>query len=169
MYNIFLFGLIDNDKGEEIVRELSSIKKETTKAVSLFIKSEGGDVATAASIIGAINKLKKDKIKITTIAMGECCSMAAIIFMHGDRRLVYEGCYFMIHKCQYATDLENVDILLKSISDFSNYYDFILAKALENTNLKVDYVKEKFANVTTVNWNLTDGELLEYKVAHEII
>ena len=58
------------------------------------INSFGGSVAEGLSIF---NQLKQHKAKVTTVCQGFACSIASIIFLAGDERVICDNSLVMIH------------------------------------------------------------------------
>ena len=58
------------------------------------INSYGGEVAEGLSIY---NQLKNSKAKVKTICNGFACSIASIIFLAGDERVMCENSLMMLH------------------------------------------------------------------------
>jgi ATP-dependent Clp protease protease subunit len=64
------------------------------KPIYLEINSPGGSVADGMSIINAIEHIKSS---VYTIISGQACSMAALISIAGDKRMIYTNSYWMQH------------------------------------------------------------------------
>jgi ATP-dependent Clp protease protease subunit len=64
------------------------------KTIYLEINSPGGSIADGMSIINTIENIKSP---VHTIISGQVCSMAALISICGDKRLIYANSYFMQH------------------------------------------------------------------------
>ncbi len=62
--------------------------------INVNINSYGGEVAEGLAIY---NALKKHKAKIVTKCEGFACSIASVIFMAGDERIMNEASLLMIH------------------------------------------------------------------------
>ena len=62
--------------------------------ISVYINSYGGEVAEGLAIY---NALKRHKAKIKTYCDGFACSIASVIFMAGDERIMNSASLLMIH------------------------------------------------------------------------
>ena len=62
--------------------------------INVYIKSYGGEVAEGIAIY---NALRRNKAKVRTICDGFACSIASVIFMAGDERVMNEASMLMIH------------------------------------------------------------------------
>lgn len=62
--------------------------------ITVHINSYGGEVAEGIAIF---NALKAHKAHVTTVCDGMACSIASVIFMAGDQRVMNEASLLMIH------------------------------------------------------------------------
>ena len=85
------------DVNDENVLELITIihTMEHMKEVTIFIKSDGGDLYAGLS---AMDHLSTSPIDITTVADGLCASSASIILMGGDHRCMMPNARILIHQ-----------------------------------------------------------------------
>jgi len=96
--NIYITGQIgtfDGTPGVALVDVVGQVKKQPqATAFNVHINSEGGLVDVGFDIYHYLKSLKKP---ITTIGSGIVASIATVIFMAGNKRLVRENTPFMIH------------------------------------------------------------------------
>ena len=97
---------------------------DTVRDITVRINSYGGEVAEGVAIY---NALRAHQARVTTICDGFACSIASVIFMAGDNRIMSEASLLMIHNAssfasgtaarlrKAAEDLETVTELSKSI------------------------------------------------------
>lgn len=62
--------------------------------IDVYINSYGGEVAEGLAIY---NSLKRHPAQVTTYVDGFACSIASVIFMAGDKRVMNEASLLMIH------------------------------------------------------------------------
>ena len=126
--NIYINGLIGslpNEVGVELIDVIQQVKKQTDlTSLNVHINSEGGVVNVGFDIY---NYIKSLNIPITTIGSGLVASIATVIFMAGNRRILKDNTRFMIHLpmggvegtsdeiADYAIDVKNTE---KKIIDF---------------------------------------------------
>lgn len=89
--------------------------------INVHINSYGGEVAEGLAIA---NKLKRHKAKVTTYCDGFACSIASVIFMAGEERIMGNASLLMIHlpwtrARGNAKDMEKVAEDLKTIGEAS--------------------------------------------------
>lgn len=88
-------GSFDGVQGVELVDIISQVKKQPdATSFRVYINSEGGFVDVGFDIF---NYLRSLGLPITTVGNGLVASIATVIFMAGDKRVVREGNMFMIH------------------------------------------------------------------------
>lgn len=75
-----------------VIEQVKAVTEPTSILVN--INSDGGEVDMGFDIY---NYLRSLKLPITTVAENSCCSIATVIFMAGDKRIVKENTMFMIH------------------------------------------------------------------------
>lgn len=126
--NIYINGLIGslpNEIGVELIDVIQQVKKQMDlTSLNVHINSEGGVVNVGFDIY---HYLKSLNIPITTIGSGMVASIATVIFMAGNRRILKDNTRFMIHLpmggvegtsdeiANYALDVKNTE---KKIVDF---------------------------------------------------
>jgi ATP-dependent protease ClpP protease subunit len=67
--------------------------------VKVYICSYGGDLFSGTRIAAA---MLRTKAHVTTIAIGYCCSAAALIWSYGHERVVEPGGYLMFHMASHS-------------------------------------------------------------------
>ena len=77
---------------------LSEMESMNGKAVTIRIKSEGGDVYDAMAIVG---RMKRSKCKIITEGYGAIMSAATLILAAGNKRRISQYAVFMHHEAWY--------------------------------------------------------------------
>lgn len=88
-------GTFDEEKGVELIDVISQVRKQPeATSFEVYINSEGGVVDTGFDIL---NFLRSLGVPITTIGKGMVASIATVIFMAGQKRIVTPGTQFMIH------------------------------------------------------------------------
>lgn len=91
--DITSFPWIESDVSNyNLSKKLEELKD--IENINVFINSYGGEVAEGWAIY---NSLKNHKAKVKTIVNGFACSIASVIFMAGDERIMNETSCLMIH------------------------------------------------------------------------
>ena len=80
---------------------------ETCNEITVHINSMGGEVAQGVAIY---NALKAHKAHVTTVCEGFACSIASVIFMAGDTRVMRDASLLMIHNAWMAARGDSADL-----------------------------------------------------------
>lgn len=163
---IFLWGEIDEDIAEFVVKSLRYCAADSKKDIMLYIHSIGGDVECAEAIIDEMIGCIKRGINLYTIGIGKAYSSACYILAMGspDCRFATELCSLMLHpvSCEIGPDYilqqERATAFTKKKAD---ELFRIIAKACGKTsNTKIATFKEE---VDKSLW-LTSKEAIKYGV-----
>lgn len=92
--NVYLFGGINNDQAEHICGQLVALDSIDEKPIGLWINSSGGCIGSGWAIIDTILGLKSP---VYTFICGEALSMATLIALSGDKRIITEHSVWMFH------------------------------------------------------------------------
>ncbi len=112
---LFLFDEIDCKLANQINRELFALDKINNKPIVLRINSPGGSLASGYSIIDTMKIIRSPVI---TIVSGYACSMAGLISVSGDQRVMTKNAIWMAHDMSsynedYATKMIDYTDFLK--------------------------------------------------------
>ena len=76
-----------------LAKRLASLDAGVSE-ITVRINSMGGEVAEGVAIF---NALRAHPARVTTVCDGMACSIASVIFMAGDERVMNEASLLMIH------------------------------------------------------------------------
>lgn len=82
--------------------------------INVHINSYGGQVAEGLAIY---NELKRHRAKIVTTCDGFACSIASVIFMAGDERVMSGASMLMVHNAMTQVGMANAAELRKAADD----------------------------------------------------
>lgn len=163
--NINIYGDItswewyENDVSSyTLSKELEQIDADI---INVHINSYGGEVAEGLAIY---NSLKNHKAKIKTYCDGFACSIASVIFMAGDERIMSNASLLMIHNAWTFT-YGNAKELRKQADDLDKITQASINAYLSEVNINEEELKSLLDNET---W-ITPQESLEYGFATTII
>lgn len=125
--------------------------------INVHISSYGGEVAEGLAIY---NSLKQHKASVKTYCDGFACSIASVIFMAGDERVMSNASLLMIHNPWTYTE-GNAQELRKTADDLDKMSQASVNAYLEYVNLEENEVKKLLNDET---W-LTPQEALNYGFA----
>lgn len=94
---IFLWGEINDETAEAIVKKILYFDAQGTDDITLFINSPGGVISSGLAIYDAMQFAKAD---IATVCMGQAASMASVLLTAGTKgkRSVWEHARVLIHQ-----------------------------------------------------------------------
>jgi len=112
---LFLFDVIDDKLANRINKELFALDKVSRKPIVLRINSGGGSLPAGFSIIDTMKTLH---CPVITVVTGYACSMAGIIAVAGDQRVMFKHAIWMAHDvstytCDYVTKMLDYAEFLK--------------------------------------------------------
>lgn len=127
-----------------------SKKLEEMKDVSVidvYINSYGGEVAEGLAIY---NALKRHSAKIITHIDGFACSIASVIFMAGDERIMPNTSCLMIHNPWIAI-AGNANELRKQADDLDTIAECSISAYMEHVNISENELKEMLDNESWIS------------------
>lgn len=128
--------------------------------INVYINSYGGEVAEGLAIY---NALKRHKAKVTTYCDGFAASIASVIFMAGDERVMSEASLLMIHNA-WTMAIGNADDLRKQADDLEKITQASVNAYKSHSDLSEEAIK---ALMDAETWILPE-EALEYGFATSI-
>ena len=111
-------------------KDLSAIQSKSK--INLYINSPGGNVFDGMAIYNALLQIKS---KLTVHVMGLAASMASVIMLAGEHRIIYQGAMVMIHNpwggvSGTAKEMrETADLLDKITDQIVNLYVNVTGEA----------------------------------------
>lgn len=128
--------------------------------INVYINSYGGEVAEGLAIY---NALRRHKAKVRTFCDGFACSIASVIFMAGDERIMNEASLLMIHNA-WAWASGNATELRKQAEDLDKITQASVEAYKAHSSLKEEDIK---ALMDAETWILP-SEALEYGFATSV-
>lgn len=136
---ITLYGPVNTNSAERVVRKLHELQDKSKKPIYLFIDSPGGQVFAGSKIIDAMMASKRP---VYTVDVGTAASMAAFIHSYGVKRYMLPHSVIMFHNAssEYSGDVIHIKSELQLISQFM---DQLNANVVERTGVPLKELKEK--------------------------
>ena len=154
--DIYIFGDITSWEWSEsdvssytLSKELQGLDVDT---INIHINSYGGEVAEGLAIY---NLLRSHPAKIKTYCDGFACSVASVIFMAGDERIVNNASLLMIHNAWMYT-AGNAEELRKAAADLDIITQASINAYLEHVNISETELK---ALLDAETWLLPEAAL----------
>lgn len=134
---IFFYTDVNDESVFDLVTKLHSM--EHMSRVTIFIKSDGGDVYAG---LCAMDHIRALPIEITTVADGMCASSATLILFGGDHRLMLPNARILIHQLS---------------SDFSGKFE-----EFKNEKRNLKSIMDQIRKVYEENANIPEDKLDKY-------
>ena len=166
--DLYIFGDIDawgscGDKenpdrnASEIVSALRDLK---TKNLTVHINSYGGDVKEGLAIY---NTIKNSGLNVTTICDGFACSIASVIFMAGEKRIMNDASLLMIHN-PWTIAVGNAEEMRKQADDL----DIIAQASVEAYKASSCLLDDEIHQLMDKETWILPEQAVEYGFATEI-
>jgi len=142
----------------------NQLQKAGGKDVKIRINSVGGDVDEGFAMYSELRRYaQENNAKITTLAEGRCASIATIIFLAGDTRIVTEYTEPFVHNawCYTMGDSKKV---MRVADDLEKCNDKIAKHYQKHTNLSYQQARELMENETAIS----PQEAVEFRFATQI-
>lgn len=163
--NIYIYGDItswewfDNDVSSyTLARQLEDLDVNN---INVYINSYGGEVGEGLAIY---NSLKRHKAKIKTYCDGFACSIASVIFMAGNERIMSNASLLMIHNA-WTWASGNANDFRKQADDLDAITQASINAYMENVNITEEEVKAMLDNETWLSYQ----NALEYGFATSVV
>ena len=161
---IFLGEQIDDQVANSVVAQMLHLESaDPEKDISLYINSPGGSVTAGLAILDTMNYIKCD---VSTICMGCCASMAAVLLSSGTKgkRFSLPNSLVLIHQPSGGAQGQQTEIQI--VADFMKKSRERLNKILsDNTGQPI----EKIQLDTERDNYMTAQEALEYGLVDSVI
>lgn len=161
---VFLGEQIDDHVANSVVAQLLHLESaDPEKDISLYINSPGGSVTAGLGILDTMNFIKCD---VSTICIGTCASMAAVLLSSGakGKRFCLPNSMVLIHQPMGGAQGQQTEIAI--VADFMLKTRKQLNRILsENTGQTM----EKIQDDTERDNYMTAEEAKAYGLVDEII
>jgi ATP-dependent Clp protease, protease subunit len=94
---IFLWGGVDDESAEKIVKRLLWLDSQSHDDITLFINSPGGVISSGLAIYDCMQSIQS---KVSTVVCGQAASMGAVLLTAGakGKRYAWPHARIMIHQ-----------------------------------------------------------------------
>lgn len=131
----------------KLSKQLEELQDVST--INVHISSYGGEVKEGLAIY---NALKNHKAKIKTYCDGFACSIASVIFMAGEERIMSKASLLMIHNAWvYASG--NASELRKQADDLDKITSASVNAYMENVNITEEELRQLMDNETWLTYD----------------
>lgn len=135
-----------NDKGTSAYKLSKKLEALEVDTINLYINSYGGEVAEGLAIY---NALRRHNAKVKTYCDGFACSIASVIFMAGDERIMSNASLLMIHNAWTYTE-GNANELRKQADDLDKITQASINAYMSEVNIEEEELKNMLDNETWI-------------------
>ena len=98
--DIYLIGDIEKDTARSVIERLRELANDSTKPITIYINSAGGNVTDGLAIHDAVREIVSRNIEVTIIVQGMAYSMGSVVLQAAStgRRFSYPHSWIMIHE-----------------------------------------------------------------------
>jgi len=98
--DIYLIGDIEKDTARAVIERLRELANDSTKPITIYINSAGGNVTDGLAIHDAVREIVSRNIEVTIIVQGMAYSMGSVVLQAAStgRRFSYPHSWIMIHE-----------------------------------------------------------------------
>lgn len=156
--DITSFPIIESDVSSyNLSQEINKIR---TGTINVYINSYGGEVSEGLAIY---NSLKRHPAKIKTFCDGFAASIASVVFMAGDERIMTESALLFVHNAwKHATG--NSNDLRKQADDLEK----ITEASINAYMSKINITREQLVNMLNDETWILPKDALRMKFASSI-
>ncbi len=161
---IFLGEQIDDQVANSVVAQMLHLESsDPDKDISLYINSPGGSVTAGLGILDTMSFIKCD---VSTICIGECASMAAVLLSAGEKgkRYCLPNSMVLIHQPSGGAQGQQTEIAIVA--------DFMLKTRKQLNQILADNTGQSIEQIqldTERDNYMTATEALEYGIVDDII
>ena len=157
---VTLSGIIDERQAELLVSSFLYLDSKPTDAPVHFyiISSGGGECVSGFAIHDTMRQMRRP---VYTYCLGQCCSMASILFAAGDKRFMLPHARIMLHQAStgFQGRAEDLRIQAEVMDRTNKELMVLLAKYTQKS------VEEIEKDVLRGDYYLFGEEAIDYNIA----
>jgi len=161
---IFLVGKIEDEMANSIIAQLLFLESENSdKDIALYINSPGGYITSGLAIYDTMQFIKPS---VSTLCIGQACSMGALILTAGEKnkRYALPNSRIMIHQPLggFHGQASDIEIHAKEMMKVKELVNNILSKHTSKSIIEIekDTNRDNFMSTKeAINYGLIDSML----------
>ena len=168
---ILYYGEITDDDILDFIEEFKKLEIKLLKQKAEFIGYEpvirvhvcsgGGDLFAGLS---AMNILEKSRVKVITIAQGECGSAATFLLLGGHERRIGKNAHVLIHQITTNGFWGKYEELKDEMKSCDKFMDMVIKTYKEKTTIP----QKQFKKIMKRDMYLDAQECIKYNVVDSI-
>jgi len=98
--DIYLVGDIEKDPARAVIERLRELANESTRPITIYINSAGGNVTDGLALHDAIQEIVRKGVEVVAIVQGMAYSMGSVVLQAASpgKRLAFPHSWIMIHE-----------------------------------------------------------------------
>lgn len=166
---IKIVGQINEEQYHRFLSSLNFKELKSVESITVFITSGGGIVDYGIAIYDLLKSLN---IPITTVAIGQCSSVATVIFAAGSKRYISKNCVYLLHSASISPH-ECDRINLSEVTSIEKFIrkenDKIIGLILDSKGINISLKKMKTIFSDSGDKIISAQEAVKYGFATEIL
>jgi len=169
MKDIYIYGevvpsFVSGDGYVTLRSVQAQLKEAKGEDIRVRINCIGGDVAEGLAIYNELRRYAADfKAKVTTLAEGMCASIATVIFLAGDHRIMNEYTEPFVHNAWCYTEGDN-----KAVQKMADELGKVNKMIAKHYAAHTDLTEEQALLLMAEDTFISADECLKLRFAHEI-
>jgi ATP-dependent protease ClpP protease subunit len=170
---VFFHADVHEDSIVELISKMRALVKNLRKAyidmdieqdpaVTLYIKSDGGDLHSGFCAMDHIRSLRA---RVTTVADGLCASAATLLLLAGQNRKIHENSYVLIHQISADGVWGKYEELKDHMQNFTKDMERMQKIYEDETTIPA----RKLKKLLKKDLYLDSDQCFHYGLVHEII
>lgn len=155
------FGQETDVSYQDVVEAMGDLPEEVAE-ICVHINSYGGEVAEGVAIYNALRSFDGDVI---TVCEGFACSIASVIFMAGNERIMRDSSLLMLHNASMPAH-GDANAHRKAADDLDVITE--LSKTAYLNHAKGDLTREKLTEIMDAETWITPDQALDWGLATEV-
>ena len=155
------FGQETDVSYQDVVEAMGDLPEEVTE-ICVHINSYGGEVAEGVAIYNALRSFDGG---VTTVCEGFACSIASVIFMAGNERIMRDSSLLMLHNASMPA-YGDANAHRKAADDLDVITE--LSKTAYLNHAKGDLTREKLTEIMDAETWITPEQAFEWGLATEV-
>ena len=163
-FEVYCTGEINENNVNNLILQLQYLNRlDENREITIYINSPGGNVAQGLALYDVMQAISNP---IKTVCYGMAASMASILFMSGNNRLILSHSCVMIHDPLVNGATGGSALSIKSLSDsIMRTREVICTIMAKHCKKTIEEIYEKSAQDTY----FYGQEAIEYGIADEVI
>jgi ATP-dependent Clp protease protease subunit len=139
------YAAVEADTVQQCMAELGRWSRRDPGApITVMFNSSGGNVLDGLALFDFLRQLRAQGHHVTTVALGRAASMGAVLLQAGDRRVMGENAFLLVHEVSH-TGMGKVSELEDSVEFTKRLQQRLLAILAQRSTLSEREIQRRWA------------------------